>query len=455
MKPSTAHTFRPLWLAGLRALALLPAAFLTSPAEAQDWVPRYDIYTGQVGSLLGSSIAARIVLDGEYTVTRVYVGAPYADKDGVIDAGAVRLYSPSPEGWQLVSTLYSSSPKAGAHFGATLSASGIGIVVGAPDYYVSNPNDGNGRIESISDGGQTPPNLSVRAFVNGGIGQHVGHSLASNGDKLAVGYTPSNDGGCVVTYRMFPTGAHLRPLPALHNFICGVSGAIMGTSLAIRNTGADDFLLVAGAPGETQAGNALAGAAHVYVPNPDTAEGGLLEVGTLAAINPQFLDVFGTSVGIDANYVYVGGTGRDNGSGRVGSVSIFKPGSTTGYDFVGEYFPAAPATIGGHCGASLSVDRFRDQFAIGCPDSDGSVSQEGNARVMRKITIFGQPYWNETRVEFGNLSHGADLLGSSLFLFKDQIFVGAPRSDGRPPGIDHGGWWEFTSSDVIFADGFE
>jgi hypothetical protein len=64
----------------------------------------------------------------------------------------------------------------------------------------------------------------------------------------------------------------------------------------------------------------------------------LIEIGTLAAPNPAFLDVFGSSVGVDANYVYVGATGRDNGAGRVGSVTIFKPALLAGYQlqaFVG------------------------------------------------------------------------------------------------------------------------
>ena len=99
---------------------------------------------------------------------------------------------------------------------------------------------------------------------------------------------------------------------------------------------------------------------------------------------PNFLDVFGTSVGVDANYVYVGATGRDNGVGRVGSVSIFEPAFLTGYNLLDEYFPGAPATIGGHCGAALGVDEYTDQFVVGCPDSNGTVAQEGNARLFRK-----------------------------------------------------------------------
>ena len=70
---------------------------------------------------------------------------------------------------------------------------------------------------------------------------------------------------------------------------------------------------------------------------------------------------------------------------RLGSVTIFKRASVIGCDLLDEYFPDAPATIGGHCGASLSVDRYNDQFILGCPDSTGTVAHEGTARKYRKF----------------------------------------------------------------------
>jgi hypothetical protein len=457
MKTRTARSPRSKRLALVPYLALSFGTCLAPAASAQDWVPRFDAYTGASGSQLGSSMATRILFgDGPTRVSRIYVGAPFEDKDALVDAGAVRIYNPSPDGWQLVATLYSNAPQAGAHFGATLDESGSNLAVAAPDFASNGGSSpGAGRVEFYIDNGQPTPGLSLRLALPGAAGQHLGRALALDGNMAALGYIPSNGSGCVATYRYNTSIQQWQALPATDNFVCGGIGAEFGASLAIRRTGDETFVLVAGAPGETRNGNALAGAAHVYAPNPDAGAGGLLEIGTLVAQDPQFLDVFGTSVGIDADYAYVGATGRDNGAGRVGSVTIFKPGFPFGYDLLNEYFPGAPATIGGHCGASLSVDQFSDQFVVGCPDSNGSVAQEGNARLFRKTIFLGQPVWFESLLGFADLPHGADRLGSSLAVFQDQVFVGAPRTDVPPVGLDHGGWWEFVSNDVIFADGFQ
>jgi hypothetical protein len=208
--------------------------------------------------------------------------------------------------------------------------------------------------------------------------------------------------------------------------------------------------MVAGAPAATQNGHALAGAAHVYFPN----NGKLFEVGTLAAQNPApaFLDVFGASVGIDANYVYVGGTGRDNGTARTGSVTIFKPASIIGYNYLAEYFPGTPATDGGHCGASLNVDAVNSQFILGCPGSGGLVAGEGTARVYRQFSFLGNIVWLESVLSFGDLPHGADALGTSVDIFGDHAFAGAPNHNFSS-FIGNGAFKEFVP-DKIFQDGF-
>jgi hypothetical protein len=437
-------------------MALALGASFDCSAQAQPWVPRYEAPPGTNGSQLGSSIAVRTVLDVGRVAVRVYVGAPYEDNGGLSQAGAVHIYNPDPQGWQLVSTLYSNTPQAGAHFGATLAQGYDNLVVGAPDFVSGGgSNPGAGRIEFYNDNGQPPGALTWLAAISGGTDQHLGRSLAMDRDMAAVGFKASNDRGCVSTYRYYVALPHWRNFPAIDNTLCDTPGTDLGSSLAIRRTGDDAFVMVAGAPGESQNGNALAGAAHVYVPNPNVGTGGLIEIGTLAAPNPQFLDVFGTSVGVDANYVYVGATGRDNGVGRVGSVTIFEPALVLGYNLLDEYFPGAPATIGGHCGASLAVDQFNDQFIVGCPDSTGTIAQEGNARIFAKTLFLGQPVWFESRIGFGNLAHGADHLGTSVAVTGNQAFVGAPKTDSRPPDAANGSWWEFSSDDTIFEDGFE
>jgi hypothetical protein len=164
--------------------------------------------------------------------------------------------------------------------------------------------------------------------------------------------------------------------------------------------------------------------------------------------------VFGTSVGIDDSFVYVGATGRDNGVGRVGSVTIFRPSFIIGYDYDSEYFPSSPATIGGLCGASLYVDPNNDQFIMGCPNSTGTVAHEGTARVYRQFQFVGQTVWAESVLSFGQQPHGGDALGRSVALAGDHAFVGAPDVSFPPPQTGNGGWKEFQP-DLIFRNGFQ
>jgi hypothetical protein len=323
------------------------------------------------------------------------------------------------------------------------------VLVGAPDYTLDSGANA-GYAEFFSDNGTGAPALvSVRSIV--GHGGNFGNAVAIDSDMAAVG-RPGSAGGCVDTYHL--TGAQdWVALPA-QSEACGAHpGDEMGSSVAILRVSSSSFVLVAGAPGEAQNGNALAGGAHVFIPNPDTQAGGFVEVGALAADSSTVFDFFGSSVGIDNQYIYVGATGRDNGAGRVGSVTIFKAASIIGYDNLAEYFPGAPATIGGQCGTALSVDASHAQFIVGCRNSTGTTAGEGTARIFQRFTFLGSPVWVESVLSFGNQTHGADALGSSVALFDKQAFAGAPDAH-IPPSSGNGAWKAFVP-DEIFGDGFD
>jgi hypothetical protein len=457
MKTCASPLHRHSWLRLMQFTVVALGISLLPSARAEPWVPKYDAFLGANGSQLGTSIAVRTAQsNGIRQVTHVFVGAPRATVNGLAEAGAVHVYKPGPQGWQLTATLNANNPQAGAHFGAALAEGSGQIAIGAPDF--TSASTPLGRVEFYSEIVVTSQWV-LSAFINGGTGGtglRLGRVLAFDSDMLAIGWAGSNDRGCVSTFQWNPAMPRLRPLPVIDNFICGVDGAVLGSSLAIRRTGDANFVLVAGAPGESQNGNALAGAAHVYVPNPNVGTGGLLEIGALAAPNPAFLDVFGTSVGVDANYIYVGATGRDNGAGRVGSVTIFKPAAVIGYELLNEYFPIEAPDVGGHCGATLSVDPYNnDRFIVGCPDSSDIFIEDGEARVYQKSIFLGQPVWTESLLITGVLAPAAGHLGSGVAILGSQAFVGARTTNAVGPDVDNGAWWEFGPGDGIFEDGFE
>lgn len=434
-------------------LAVLPL-LLAGIAHADTWFPLSQQWLGQNGYSLGSSIAVGVGVDaqGRTVANRVYVGQPYASDGTLTECGSVQVYVPGAGGWVPSMTLYASSRQAGAHFGASLAYGSGHLVVGAPDYTINNGSNA-GYAEFLFDNGASVPAIvSKRAIV--GTGGSFGNAVAVNVDMAAVARVNSVN-GCVSTFH-FDIGTQTwNNLPSVNDIVCSSnSGAAFGSSVAILRTGSSSFLLVAGAPGETQNANALAGAAHVYIPNPDTGTGGFVEVGTLAADNPTAFDFFGTSVGIDNQYIYVGATGRDNGAGRVGSVTIFKPASIIGYDYLSEYFPGPPATVGGHCGASLSVDAANSQFILGCPDSDDIYyTKAGTARVFRQISFLGQPVWLESVLSYGTQPHGANFsLGRSVAIVGNQAFAGAPNA--HVTGQTGNGAWKAFQPDQLFKDGF-
>lgn len=434
----------------------LGLAAVATSAQADNWVPLAQEWVGIQGDHLGSSIAVRTVLesDGRH-ITRVYVGSPDKTVGTFAGAGTVDVYVPGGQGWDHAATLASPLPQAGAHFGASIAYSAGHLVVGSPDYNDANGvGAGSGRVDFFYDDGATPVAITSQGFKtsNGG---NLGGAVTVDGSMAAAGKVNAGSGsGCVSAWHYDANGHAWLNLPTVDDIVCGSSGAALGASVAIRQLDESSYLLVAGAPGESQNGNLLAGAAHVYFPNPNTTNGGLLEVGTLAADAPGGFDFFGSSVGIDENFIYVGGTGRDNGAGRVGSVTMFKPAQLLGWDYLAEYFPSAPATVGGLCGASLTVDPDYQQFIMGCPNSTGTVAHEGTARVYRQFEFIGQPVWLDSVLSFGNQLHGGDALGSSVAISGDHAVVGAPNVNFPAPQTGNGGWKTFVK-DLIFEDGFD
>lgn len=436
-------------------IGLCMAASATS-ARADNWFPLTQEWVGMQGDHLGSSIAARSVLDNDgHHVTRVYVGSPDAAVGAVSAAGKVDVYVPAGQGWDHAATLTAPTPQAGAHFGASIAYSNSHLVVGSPDYDdAGGAGAGAGRVDFFFDSGALPVAIASRGFVIGS-GGNFGNAVAVDGDMAAVAKVHAgNSSGCVSGFHFDAAAQSWQNLPTVQDSVCGASGALLGSSIAIRQLDQTSYLLVAGAPGESQNGNLLAGGGHVYFPNPNTTAGGLLEVGTLVANAPDAFDIFGTSVGIDDNFIYVGATGRDNGAGRVGSVTMFKPASLIGWEYLAEYFPSEPATVGGLCGASLMVDPDYRQFIMGCPNSTGTVAHEGTARVYRQFEFLGQPVWLDSVLSFGNQLHGGDALGRSVAISGDHAFAGAPDVAFPPPQTGNGGWKSFVR-DLIFADGFD
>ena len=419
-----------------RGIALLAlTAVSVQSARADYWIPFYEYHVGNSGDREGTSIAAY----GGY----VYVGVPNATVNGLAQAGLVFVFKSSPYGVTYVDNLVSlNGPQAGAHFGASISARDGNILVGGPDY--------NDMLDSFTNAGEIDfffnngTSIAARNTRSGVTDQHLGSSVAITAHFAASsGKVPSTDNGCAFVWQLNSSLGFWEPFMS-NNVVCGSNGEQLGDSVALYEDSPNYFVMAAGAPAATNV-NALAGLVHIYIPQ----SGALTQVGVFGAQNPAFLDAFGSSVGVDSNYFYFGAPGRDNGSGRVGSVTIYlRSGS-----YVAEYFPGPPATTGGDCGASLNVDSALSGFVLGCPHSDGLVTGEGTARVYRPIDFLGTTVWVESLLSFYDLPHGADALGTSVAIDGNHAFAGAPDHNSSG-GTGNGAFKEFEPDD-IFKNGFD
>lgn len=455
-----------------RAPLVACLAFAASVAHAAGWV-RTDAFTdaglapGTAGVNFGRSVAADVHF-GPNTIRALYVGAPNESVSYLgttyANAGAVDIYTPHDGHWQLSSRIHSTPPQAGAHFGAAVAVQNGIIVVGEPDrsymghpgagmlwffgdYYFDSPTITEPFITTLSERNVSFDNAHLGASVAVG-GQ--GNVLGGTGTWLAGGAPGLAGVGCVYLSHLsdqpFSSGSYSEI-----DSVCGASdGDAFGSSVAVRALSSTQLNLVVGAPGVTQDTQAAAGAAYVYV----LVNGNLTDVGDLHAQSPALIDAFGTSVAVDTHRVYVGATGRDNGAGRTGSVTLFTPAFIIGYDFDSELFPGNGAHPGDLCGASIYLDSATDNgFVTGCPGSDGTITNEGAARVFRQYDFLGSLIWLDDLLSWGNAAHGADDLGRGVVLVGSRAFAGAPLADDAT-GANNGAI-EVFAPDQIFRAGFD
>jgi hypothetical protein len=454
------------------ALLAACAACAATLAHAGGWV-RTEAITdqglsaGTTGVNFGRSVAADVHF-GPNTIRALYVGAPNESVTYLgatyAAAGAVDIYTPHDGHWQFSSRIHSTPPQANAHFGAAVAVQNGIIVVGEPDrsymghpgagmvwfygdYYFDSPTITEPFIATLSERNVSFDNAHLGASVAVG---GAGNVLGGVGTWLAAGAPGLAGLGCVYVSHLsdqpFTSGSYSEI-----DSVCGAnSGDSFGSSVAVRALSSTQLDLVVGAPGVTQNMQAAAGAAYVYV----LVNGNLTDVGDLHAQNPALIDVFGTSVAIDSHRVYVGATGRDNGAGRTGSVTLFTPAFIIGYDFDVELFPGNGAHAGDLCGASITLDAATDAgFVTGCPGSDGSITNEGAARVYRQYNFLGSLIWLDDLLAWGSAPHGADDLGRGVALVADRAFAGAPLADDAA-GANNGAIEEFAP-DLIFRAGFD
>ena len=235
------------------------------------------------------------------------VGLPYGIVGG-INSGLVRIYRPTPSGYQLEQTLLPEQPLIGA-FGWSMAREGQRLAVGAPFYQQGFQS--HGAVFVFETGPGTWPQAQAIRASDSKNQDNFGFSIDIEGDRLVAGARlhdagTSNSGAVYVFERQGGAWVQIQKLLSPEPVI----GGEFGRSLAL-----DGGTLVVGSL-RAETGNGLkSGAAFLFTQTP---EGYQLDSKLVQAI-PGDGDGFGVSVALNGPLLAVGacyhdGAGQDDGA---------------------------------------------------------------------------------------------------------------------------------------------
>jgi hypothetical protein len=363
--------------------------------------------------LFGEAIALR----GDLLV----VGAPGADRGGLVNRGAAYVYRRSGADWVLLASLAPPQGAAEARFGSALAVLDDATVAVAAPQADAGGVAGAGTVHVFRE---LAGNWTVVATLNAPLasaGDQFGSALAVDGGVLLVGVPRADaaglvaDAGAVDVFATTPGFAALGrvfdPQP--------VADARFGSALAI-----DPDRVVIGAPG-TLAGDGPAGSVRVFA-----RTGGVLSGGErLRADDATAGDGFGFALDIDGDTLLVGAPVRDIGSGA-GYVFVRTGGAyVQRARLVDPSIPEGGGLTGITAVLSNGLALLGADLAIVLPNR-----AQGAVRVWRGADATWTP---GTRLDRGDGAAG-ELFGFALAVDGPWLAVGSFLDDTATGGDDAG-----------------
>jgi len=392
------------------------------------------------------------------------VGHPGDDHAGS-DEGSVTVFLRTQAGdsWEVAARLVASPANPFGNderFGASVAVDGDVIVVGAPYYDLFGASSDEGvAFVFVKPPGGWAGNLTPDARLQAsnpnpfGANEHVGISVAIEGDLIAVGadsyelFHAASDEGAVFLYQKPPGGwsgtltENARLTASLSNPFDGPEG--LGRSVAIAGelivAGADLYDLVAKGSGE--------GAAFVYLRPPGGWSGNLTENARLTASVPNpfnHTERFGRSVAASGDTIVVGAEGYDlvgsNTDEGVAFVFVKPPGGWSGQLVESAQLRASvPNPFGSDEFYASAVAIEADRIVVGGRSFDlsGPTSNEG------AVFLYEKPPAGWSGILTEDLQWSAadvaldDEFGNALALSGQTLVVGAHLAD--PGGVANAG----------------
>ncbi len=293
-------------------------------------------------------------------------------------------------------------------FGTSVSISGDFAVIGAPLDDISTKTDQGSAYIFIRQGGLWTEQAKLTAS-DGAAGDNFGNSVSISGDYAIVG-APKGSGVWFLqgAAYIFVRSGNSWVQQAKLNSSDGVIGETFGTSVSING----DYAII-GNPNAAVT-YAIQGAAYVFTRSGSS----WVQQAKLTFSNGQYNDYFGSSVGINGNYVIVGAPYFDWFFTNQGSAFIY---FRTGNTWVQQLrIIAIEGAAEDHFGVSVNIDG--DYAIIGAPNDDGSFTDQGSAYIfLRSGTTWNQqqkltapnPQLNATYGNSVNLNGGYAVIGSN------------------------------------------
>ena len=244
----------------------------------------------------------------------LFVGAPYSDRSGLADVGAVYIFVKQSGVWEESAKLIPSDVAVSGKFGWSLAAQGEWLVVGANSDDDLGSASGSVYIFRLTDGSYIQHQKLLAS--DGAAGDKFGCAVSLSGAILVVGAERDDDAGpssgsAYVFDLSGDTWSEVAKLTASD----GAAGDQFGQAVA-----ASAGIIVVGSTGADEA-DYNGGAAYVFSPD----GGDWSETAKLLAASPSPLAQFGCSVAILDDRVMVGAC-RDDAAGEdSGAVYVYAP----------------------------------------------------------------------------------------------------------------------------------
>ena len=338
--------------------------------------------------------------------------------------------------------------------GAPLAFDGDTLVAGAPFTDVTNDDDGAAWVfVRQGDVWSQEARLNLSPSESG-EGHEFGHTLAIQGDVIAVGAPPRSNGFAYIFERsgtVWTRTAIFQPLFQQSDFV-----GDFGRAMAL-----DGDRLVVGAPGDNSASTGVggdptnqdapgSGAVYVYTrdgagwtleayikPSNTTAGHGFGHSLTLSG------DTLAVSSGDDSSATGVNGDQTDTGSPGSGAVFVFQHG-TDGWAQQA-YIKASNTGAGDGFGSPVIGDGLAgDTLVVGASGEDSAATGVGgdqasdgapDSGAVYVFTRTGTTWSQEAYLKASNTGDG-DFFGGRATLSGNRLAVAAPGEDSAATGVD-------------------